>query len=217
MIAVVSANDVPQLRPPRQERSREALRKILNAAEEVLVKDGLDHFTIASVAQEAGVSVGGVYRRFTGKDQLIDAVVALQMSQVEETVANALQNAEPGLAAVITAFAEAAAQNFPRVGRVAIALAGSQQTPALQLRGINSAVALQRLFMDAAAPHMGEIVRPEPATALGTAFRTILGSGVHRAAMAQWWPDGLTWGQWADEIAAMTTGYLVGRYPHGAS
>ena len=60
--------------PPQQARSRASLRKVLASAEHVLSTGGIDEFTIAAVAEHAGVSVGAIYRRFTGKEQLLRAL-----------------------------------------------------------------------------------------------------------------------------------------------
>ena len=59
---------------PQQQRSYDLSIRILNAAERVLQRDGLDGFTIATVASEADVSVGGLYGRFQNRDELVRAV-----------------------------------------------------------------------------------------------------------------------------------------------
>jgi AcrR family transcriptional regulator len=198
----------PQIRPPQQARSRAALQKLLTAAEDVLINQGLDEFTIAAVAAQAGVSVGGLYRRFAGKEQLIEAVIEGLLARLEDTVAEALSAAEPSLAGVINAFTHALASSLTRTGRVASALVGMQHTPEMQQRGLRALTVLQRLFLDAAAPYTHQIARTAQSTALTTTLRTIIGAGVHRAAVAQRWPDGVSWTQWADEITDMATTYL---------
>lgn len=197
------------IRPPQQARSRAALQKLLTAAEDVLINQGLDAFTIAAVAEQAEVSVGGVYRRFAGKEQLIDAVIDGLLVRLEDTVAESLRAAQPSLAGVITAFTHALADSLPRSGRIGAALVGSQRTPEMQERGLRALTALQRLFLDAATPYTHQIARAAPSTALTTTLRTILAAGAHRAAVEQWWPDGLSWTHWASEIASMATTYLI--------
>lgn len=61
---------------PQQQRSYDLSIRILNAAERVLQRDGLEGFTIAAVASEADVSVGGLYGRFQNRDELGSAVLA---------------------------------------------------------------------------------------------------------------------------------------------
>jgi AcrR family transcriptional regulator len=198
-----------EIRPPQQERSRAALQRLLSAAEEVLVSQGLNDFTIAAVAEQAGVSVGGVYRRFSGKEQLLDAVIDSLLMRLEETIAESLNAAEPGLAGVISAVTHGVATNLTRSGQVASALVGGQRTPEAHQRGLQTLTVLQRLFLEAAAPYTHQIVRSARSNALTTTLRTIIGAGGHRAAAIQWWPDGLSWQQWADEITEMATAYLI--------
>jgi AcrR family transcriptional regulator len=197
-----------EIRPPQQARSRAALQKLLTTAEDVLINQGLDEFTIAAVAAQAGVSVGGLYRRFAGKEQLIEAVIDGLLARLEDAVAEALSAAEPSLAGVINAFTHVLASNLTRTGRVASALVGMQQTPEMRQRGLRALTVLQRLFLDATAPYTHQIAGTAQSTALTTTLRTIIGAGVHRAEVAQWWPDGLSWTQWADEITDMATTYL---------
>ena len=64
----------PAQHPARQERSRESLRKMLDAAEVVLAKHGLEGATLSRIAARAGISSANVYRRFRDKDALMEAV-----------------------------------------------------------------------------------------------------------------------------------------------
>ena len=61
-------------RPPKQERSRLTLHRLLSAAEALLNEGGLEAATVPAIAEAAGVSVGVVYRRFPDKDALLRAV-----------------------------------------------------------------------------------------------------------------------------------------------
>jgi AcrR family transcriptional regulator len=64
----------PSPRPPRQTRSRESLRRLLDAAEVVLAKHGLEGATLPRIAAKAGIAPTNVYRRFRDKDALMAAV-----------------------------------------------------------------------------------------------------------------------------------------------
>ena len=194
--------------PPRQARSRAALERLLTAAQEVLTTQGFDEFTIAAVAERAGISVGGVYRRFTGKDQLVHAVIDRTFDDLQTTLAEALSAPAPDIAGVVSAFTYGFADYLERIGPLYSAILNAPRPPDRHETGMAAIMDVQRRFFDAALPHTAEITRPSPSAALSTAMRTILGTGVHRAAAAPWWPDGLTWNQWAEEMTAMTTAYL---------
>jgi AcrR family transcriptional regulator len=60
--------------PPKQARSRESLRRLLDAAEAMLEKHGAEGATLPRIAKEAGLAPASVYRRFRDKDALMAAV-----------------------------------------------------------------------------------------------------------------------------------------------
>jgi AcrR family transcriptional regulator len=62
------------IRPPQQARTRESLSRFLDAAEGLLAENGFDGMAVVDVAQAAGSSVGGFYRRFRDKDGLLHAL-----------------------------------------------------------------------------------------------------------------------------------------------
>ena len=64
----------PAQRPPVQERSRESLQRMLDAAEGVIARHGLEGTTLPRIAAKAGISPSNVYRRFRDKDALMAAV-----------------------------------------------------------------------------------------------------------------------------------------------
>jgi AcrR family transcriptional regulator len=91
-------------KPARQARSRRTLERLLDAAEGVLARDGLDGATVPAIAAHAGLSVGVVYRRFPDKDGLLRAVYERFLARALERNREAL-TPEPwegmGLAAVV--------------------------------------------------------------------------------------------------------------------
>jgi AcrR family transcriptional regulator len=72
---------------PVQARSRERLRRVLDAADEVLAHDGPGAFTTTRVAQVAGVPIGSVYRFFPDKDAIVEALAVRYWSDFEDLVA----------------------------------------------------------------------------------------------------------------------------------
>jgi AcrR family transcriptional regulator len=56
---------------PRQARSNDLVAAILQAAVQVLAKEGAGRFTTARVAEKAGVSVGSVYQYFPNKAAIL--------------------------------------------------------------------------------------------------------------------------------------------------
>jgi AcrR family transcriptional regulator len=80
--------------PPSQVRSlrRDAAEnrdRILDAARALFDEDGLD-VGMDAIAERAGVGVGTVYRRFSSKEELIEAVVGELPSAIRDVILDAL-------------------------------------------------------------------------------------------------------------------------------
>lgn len=65
---------MPAPPPPSQKRSRESLRRMLDAAEVVVAKYGVEGATLPRIAAQARIAPTNVYRRFRNKEALIRAV-----------------------------------------------------------------------------------------------------------------------------------------------
>lgn len=68
---------------PQQARSNELVAAVLQAAVQVLVREGAQRFTTARVAQKAGVSVGSLYQYFPNKASIL---FRLQSDEWRQTV-----------------------------------------------------------------------------------------------------------------------------------
>ncbi|MFE0254241.1 TetR/AcrR family transcriptional regulator [Streptomyces sp. NPDC059010] len=74
---------VPLRRTPQQARSRARLARVLEAAERVLVGEGVQALTTTRVAAEAGVSVGSLYQYLPDRDAIIDALASGYLARLE--------------------------------------------------------------------------------------------------------------------------------------
>jgi AcrR family transcriptional regulator len=68
---------------PSQERSRETVARILEAAGRILVADGYEHASTKRIAAAAGISPGSLYQYFPNKE----AVVVATVEQMVDTLA----------------------------------------------------------------------------------------------------------------------------------
>ena len=59
------------VRPPKQERSRKTLDRIVTAALELFRESGVEGTTVSGIVDRAETSVGSFYARFSGKDELV--------------------------------------------------------------------------------------------------------------------------------------------------
>ncbi|MGW7421491.1 TetR/AcrR family transcriptional regulator [Streptomyces sp. NPDC054813] len=70
-------------RTPQQARSKARLARVLEAAERVLVAEGVPALTTTRVAAEAKVSVGSLYQYLPDRDAIIDALAATYFTRLE--------------------------------------------------------------------------------------------------------------------------------------
>ena len=88
---------IPQVssrKQPRQARSTELVAAILEAATQVLAKEGAQRFTTARVAEKAGVSVGSLYQYFPNKAAILFRLQSDEWRQTTEMLRDILEDAD---------------------------------------------------------------------------------------------------------------------------
>jgi AcrR family transcriptional regulator len=78
---------------PQQARSNQLVAAILQAAIQVLEKEGAHRFTTARVAEKAGVSVGSVYQYFPNKASILFRLQSDEWRQTTELLNSILMDA----------------------------------------------------------------------------------------------------------------------------
>ncbi|MFC3125492.1 TetR/AcrR family transcriptional regulator [Pseudoroseomonas globiformis] len=87
-------------RPPTIDRNR-----VMDLAEQILLKDGTGALTIDAVAKAAGISKGGIQSRFGTKDDLIRAMLERWTGEYEAQMSSAT-GPDPGPMAVVRGHVE---------------------------------------------------------------------------------------------------------------
>ena len=85
----------PQISPrkqPQQARSTELVAIALQAAIQVLAKEGAQRFTMARVAEKAGVSVGSLYQYFPNKAAILFRLQSDEWRQTTELLRGILED-----------------------------------------------------------------------------------------------------------------------------
>lgn len=83
-----SASD--RRRAPSQQRSRDTVAAIRQAAIQILVKEGYAPATTVRIAQLAGVSVGTLYQYFDGREAVFEAVTEDLLASLTDAAATVL-------------------------------------------------------------------------------------------------------------------------------
>jgi AcrR family transcriptional regulator len=76
---------------PIQARSRERLRRVLDAADTVLATEGASAFTTTRIAEVAGVPVGSVYHYFPDKAAIVESLAVNYWNEFADLVGAAAE------------------------------------------------------------------------------------------------------------------------------
>jgi AcrR family transcriptional regulator len=88
----------PARRRAKQERARETIAVVLEAAAQVLQREGYARATTNRIAETAGVSVGTIYQYFTDKDEIFDALIRREIDGLQRLLRNAAPDPREPLA-----------------------------------------------------------------------------------------------------------------------
>lgn len=88
------STSISSRRKPKQARSADLLEAILQAAIQVLAKEGVHRFTTTRVAERAGVSVGSVYQYFPNKASILFRLQSDEWRQTTELMRGILGDAQ---------------------------------------------------------------------------------------------------------------------------
>ncbi|HEX4250983.1 MAG TPA: TetR/AcrR family transcriptional regulator [Pseudonocardia sp.] len=138
----------PELSPrktPRQQRSREMVARIIDAAARVLTEHGYDGASTNRIAATAGISSGSLYQYFPNKDAIVTAVLERFSDQLvaridAQLAATMTMSWRDGGRALLAAQFEVFEQNIGPLRTII------ERVP--QLGGTDSLGALQRRLAD---------------------------------------------------------------------
>jgi len=86
------STQISSRKQPKQARSTELVATILEAAVQVLAKEGAQRFTTARVAEKAGVSVGSLYQYFPNKTAILFRLQSDEWRQTTELLCRILED-----------------------------------------------------------------------------------------------------------------------------
>lgn len=191
---------------PRQARSKDLVAAILQAALQVLAREGARRFTTTRVAERAGVSVGSIYQYFPNKAAIL---FRLQSDEWRETAGM--------LRSVLD---DPARPPLERLRRLVHAFVKSECDEAALRMALNDAAPLYRDAPEAKAVHasskgilqafMRETLpdaRPAARTLAGALVKTTLSAVAKEFSEAPRTPRQVA--AWSDAIADMLAAYLV--------
>ena len=147
---------------PQQARSNELVTAVLRAAVQVLVKEGAPRFTMARVADRAGVSVGSLYQYFPNKAAILFRLQTDEWRQTTEMMRGLLEDRKrtptERLRALVHAFVQSECDEAPV--RIALNDAAPLYRDAPEAHEVRaSGDATLKAFMREALPEASDAVR----------------------------------------------------------
>ena len=200
----------PYVLRPKQERSRIALARIIAGAADVLVRQGGGNFSMDDIAQAAGVPVGSIYRRFKGKDSIVQAISLDTFTRLEDVIRGRLQG-----------------HHFVSAGAVVAELASGMATMSEQNEGLfrvlvsypitsadvrNIVLAGRRqlvsIFKDAVSGFLQDLPEPRRDLVIGVSYHIVASAIVSKSRGDDPTLIDISWTELAQEMAKAATGYL---------
>lgn len=202
-------------REPKQARSRQSFEKTIEAALSLLQERGTDDFTLAEVSARSGVSIGSIYARFEGKDELIRVAHGRKMDDIDAVSTHLFQalriGSDAGLEERTRAAVDVSIQILRRYADILRPfMLRATHDEAISRRGAASHFAL--------AKHFSELLHAWPDGSLQQAdidwsFNVIYSVVARRLGLGST-VEGSGAGDWTDtteKLAGMVSSYLLAR------
>jgi AcrR family transcriptional regulator len=175
----------PLRKAPRQARSEATFAAIVEAAAQILEREGEEEATTARIAERAGVSIGTLYQYFEDRDAVLAAVIRRDRETVSAEIARRIAEGDPKTAEALVRSIIAAllAVMRPRRRRRRLILLGA----AMRMQSSEDIAAtidrVGALIASVAARYPKEVARPLTPVRTYTLTRAVMGA--LRAAMME--------------------------------
>jgi AcrR family transcriptional regulator len=100
--------------PPTRPRAETRREQIVDAASQCARRSGFHGASMAQIAQQAGLSVGQIYRYFQNKESIIAAIAARGLVGMRDKFLELQSSGQPRLEAVLAKCASALDDNYDR-------------------------------------------------------------------------------------------------------
>jgi len=208
----------PHVLRPQQGRSRAALAKIVQAAERILRKNGIDGFSMAAVAEAADLPIGNIYRRFKGKDDLLQAIKHDVTSRIEVEVAERLSKREfSDIPSLVRALVGAASKTFASDETLyQIVFNSRTRNPVLNQIGLSGRRRVFAAYREALLPFLESVPKSRAELLVRVSFHLLAAAIVGKARVEDGALTDLSWNVLGSEIGTAAIAYLETSISAGA-
>jgi len=183
---------------PQQDRSRASLRRVLEVTRELLSEGMGEGLTIAEISKRSGVSVGSIYGRFDGKEDLVLATMTDTMAGMDqdwERRVKPLCMQTRSLRQQVPVLIDALADHLSQHANLLRAFMLRADAPRIAECGKASHLKTRHLFEQILLCSRSDILHPEPEHAVSACFTIVyatlarflgLGSAAEAAGEGDW-------------------------------
>lgn len=199
----------PHVLRPQQHRSRAALARIVKAAEKLLRRSGIDDFSMAAVAHAAGMPVGNIYRRFRGKDELIQAIQEDVIARIEDAVTERLsQERFRDIPSLVHGFVGAVSEAFSSDESVHRFLSSRTGDPILCQIGSSGRRRIFLYYRDALLPLLPHVSAERAELLVRVSFHLLAAAMTGKACADDQTLTDISWNVLGTEISTAAISYL---------
>jgi AcrR family transcriptional regulator len=201
--------------PPKQQRSRESLERVLEAAAAVLEEGGYESFGVQEVSRRAGVGIGVVYARLGSKEGLFMAVHARAIERLaadRDELLGSISVNEGSAAELIAAAVAAQAELFRRHRKLLrVFMNRAEIDPWILERGALASDANARVFAALLLARRAEIRHPDPELAVDVAYRLVYDTLARRIMRGATFESSrvIEWDALVQELGRVCASYLL--------
>jgi AcrR family transcriptional regulator len=212
----VTAARAIEIREPKQERSRRTFERIRDATLTLLRERGPDAFTLAEVCARADASMGAIYGRVSGKDELIRLLHEQELGRIDVETRTILDPADDRTATL----EQAVTQLVIRMGTLLRAnsailrpfMLRAGHDTVISDRGRTSHQLMKNLFITTLMAHSAEIQHRDRERAVEWSFTVVYSVTARRLGLGstiEGSDDDVNWTTILEDLAATVTAYLL--------
>lgn len=200
-------------RIPKQSRSRESFDRVLDAATHILSEQGFSGLTLTQVSKQSRVSIGSIYCRVDSKEDLVRAVQARALEEMDREFAMLVNRVRrkslPLRALVPTIIRELALYLRRHAPLLRAFMQQANHDPVIEAVGKKSfqqtALDFKLILLDRRA----EFLHPDPEHAAAMCFTVVYGSLARYLGLGAPTEDDEDWNRLIADLGLMALGFLI--------
>ena len=215
LTSVMPVKQSTPINMPKQDRSRASFERVLDAAEELLKERGYPGFTLQEVSKRSRTSIGSIYCRVQGKDDLFHAVQEHVLARLDAEIESILEpskwnRVDPRklIVFLVRELAEYLRRHTPILRAF---ISRELADPVVMERGKKAHARVAERFQALMMQHAAEFSHPDPEHAVAFCFNLSYAAIAKHLDLDTITPsnDGSQWNQLIDDLGRVASLFLL--------